>query len=61
MARVRSGAKTTFSWRPAALGTEFANESETEDAILYSVRPLKIGHYHRQGRAADGRVVALES
>lgn len=59
MARVRSGAKTTFSWRPAALGTEFANESE--DMIAYSVRPPKIGRYHRQGRAADGRVVALES
>ena len=48
---------------PGRAWHRFANESETEDAILYSVsdRPLKIGHYHRQGRAADGRVVALES
>ena len=50
---------------PGRAWHRFVNESETEDAILYSVsdRPLleKIGHYHRQGRDTDGNVVALDS
>ena len=40
------------------------NTGATDDTILYAVsdRPLleKIGHYHRQGRDADGTVIDLD-
>lgn len=41
------------------------NASDSADAVIYAIsdRPLlqKIGHYRRQGREADGTVVALDS